>query len=304
MITIKNTIGAIFQLTVRKLVDNSVVKQTPKFPNLVLDAGLAQMAKGSWGGTIYVGTGNSEPNVQQTQLDTMIAQTSSTTSSNDTTNTTVKPYYTAITNTYRFGAGAAKGNLTEVGFGWRGGKCWNRSLIKDVHGRPTTLTILDDEFLDVTIEIRVYSQERVSGSFSFKDKLGAVISTHNYTGYCTVRQAQNSFNAWDVNNLSLYTNSEITETPTSGLAGKRLGSTGSESNALVSTGQTTCVIPCVFGLSQGNGSCDGLDLILNGVLSIGGTHGYKFKLDKPIVKTSEMEITYNVTLSWGRYTEE
>ncbi len=76
------------------------------------------------------------------------------------------PYYSTTSAGFRFSAGTASGNLTEVGVGWLPGsgmppapndyQLWSRALILDGLGSPTSVTILGDEVLDVFYSIRIY----------------------------------------------------------------------------------------------------------------------------------------------------
>jgi len=67
------------------------------------------------------------------------------------------PYFGWRRKTWRFAQGAAAGNLSEVGVGWAtSGSLFSRALILDSGGTPTTITVLADEFLDVTYELRQY----------------------------------------------------------------------------------------------------------------------------------------------------
>lgn len=122
--------------------------------NLILDGGLNRLGQGGAWDRCYVGSGNTAPAVGQTALsaqvafsDNVIVQTGGTDSPTNT--------HAWARRTYRFTAGQAEGNLSEVGVGWSGG-LFARTLIKDELGDPTTITVLDDEILDVIYEVRAY----------------------------------------------------------------------------------------------------------------------------------------------------
>lgn len=115
---------------------------------------------GCWIDRCCVGTGNSNSVVTQTSLDTFKASTTTTQGAIEAgIQVTTLPYYMWLRSTYRFGEGVAAGNISEIGLGWANANLWNRALVKDSNGNPTTITVLADEYLDVITEIRVYPQE-------------------------------------------------------------------------------------------------------------------------------------------------
>jgi hypothetical protein len=107
-----------------------------------------------------VGSGNSTPDAEQTDLDSTVAHNSTTVSSVSGTDT-VDHTYAKLTRTFRFNTGVAAGTLSEVGVGWgtSADQLFSRALILDGEGEPTTITILEDEVLDVIYELRVYHPE-------------------------------------------------------------------------------------------------------------------------------------------------
>ena len=133
--------------------------------NLILDVGLNALGTTSVVSACKVGTGVTPVAVSQTDLATPLAITSTLQSSSTGRNSTA-PYYTWGRRTFRFGQGVAAGNLTEVGVTYGGGSSlFSRALIVDSEGNPTTLTILSDEWLDVTYELRIY-QDLVDKTFN------------------------------------------------------------------------------------------------------------------------------------------
>lgn len=127
-----------------------------EFENLILDAGLNRAGIGPIGTRCHVGTGSTAPSVSQTSLVAKLADTSQVLSSTNSAQPTA-PYYFSAIRTFRFNEGAAAGNLTEIGIGWSADFLFCRALILDGDGDPTTLTVLSNEFLDVTYTLRMYS---------------------------------------------------------------------------------------------------------------------------------------------------
>lgn len=127
------------------------------FPNLILNGGLDRMGANSdyliW---CQVGSGSTAPVATQTALINRIAGTY-THQKNVIGAQASAPYYGWYRRTYRFAQGVAAGNLSEVGVGWGStGSLFSRALILDGGGSPTTITVLSDEVLDVTYELRRY----------------------------------------------------------------------------------------------------------------------------------------------------
>lgn len=124
--------------------------------NLVLDSGLNALGKGSICGGCKVGTGSTPVSATQIDLTSTLANTT-TIQTESSGRYTSAPYYLWGRRTYRFNQGAAAGNLTEVGvYGQSSSSLFSRALIVDTGGNPTTLTILSDEWLDITYELRIY----------------------------------------------------------------------------------------------------------------------------------------------------
>ncbi len=154
------------------------------FPNLITTAGLNYMGtnrsyafntstRGGWLTYCIVGSGNTTPAFTDSVLANKLAATSSMTAMTLTVEST-SPYYRKMVLKYRFAEGVAAGNLAEVGIGWSSTACFSRALILDGGGNPTTITILSDEYLDVTYEYRIYPKET--------DDTGTVIFTGNLGG--------------------------------------------------------------------------------------------------------------------------
>lgn len=150
-----------FKLTAHRGDPNRPTKVL-EFDNLITDAGLDMIGNAVEGiARAVVGTGTNAPSTLDTTLQTQLAATATTTGS-ERSDQPSSPYFGHSTVTFRFSQGAAAGNLTEVGVGRSTGSpvpVFSRALILDGMGSPTTLTILSDEFLDVTYTYRIYPNE-------------------------------------------------------------------------------------------------------------------------------------------------
>lgn len=135
-------------------------REVAYFPNLITDIGLDRI--GSFNGAAaycQVGTGTSTPTFGDTALANRIASSNSEISGGTTSQiVTGPPRYASNVSGRRFAAGVFSGQaLSEVGFGWAtSGSLYNRALIQDGGGSPTTITIQSDEILDVYLETRMY----------------------------------------------------------------------------------------------------------------------------------------------------
>ncbi|GEM_PF-5927999 len=181
-IEIKAQVGARFKFEARNAKTDELTKETDWFCNMVLDQGLDLMATTDWFYGVQVGTGTSEPSFTQTQLDARFAQ--STTKFGATTYgaSDSAPYYIYVRSTYRFAAGVFNNTiLGEVAIvcdskiSSENNKIINRARIKDAAGIATTLPMANDEYLDVTCEVRCYiDSSDVISSIPLLNKSGVV----------------------------------------------------------------------------------------------------------------------------------
>lgn len=125
--------------------------------NMILDSGLDVFGKDnvSLMRGCSVGVGFDPVLPTQTTLSNQVASTQ-TKQQQVSGRTTTPPYFAYSRVIFRFGQGVAQGNLTEVGSYASNGVLISRALIVDSAGNPATLTVLPDEYLDVTYELRFY----------------------------------------------------------------------------------------------------------------------------------------------------
>lgn len=304
---IHSQVAARFKLIAHKG-DGIPLRQTDWFDNIVLDTGLARMAVGTWIDRCCVGSGNTTPVVSQTALTSFIASTLTIQAESSTIQTTTAPYYRAYIMTWRFGMGAATGNISEVGLGWGNANLWNRALVKDISGNPTTITVLSDEYLDVVSEVREYPQQSLSGSFNLLDKTGAVISNHTYIGYPVMRNVIRRFGKLSLASSTannsyatfVHSNTITSNLTTTDVAGS-LDIIGSNNPTYSGNSlQQVFVIDIAranfahrsFFIQHGDG----------GLMAGQNASGYKLQISPTITKTASQEMTYTFEMSWGRYT--
>ncbi len=319
-----------FSLSVYKLKDNSLVRKI-EFDNLILNSGLNRLALDNSTAVIptaMIGTGTTTPAVTDTGLASFSAATSTYQTYSRPKNTTTVPHYFAHKLTYRFNAGQLNGNYSEVGVGWStsSGGLFSRALIVDGTGNPTTITVLSDEFLDVTYELRFIIPDTVTTSSVSITGLPSVTSCQiqpynavvtvstgnltgdkNYPGYAIGWQTT----AWTG---VTHFNAILTSYPSTGIVGYFLnrdtlfnyltdyGGNTSGWNSSSSTSKSTYITDTyyrdytvTFGLNNGNGSFRTMMLLFE-------MFCFQILFDAPIVKNNTQTLVINFRLSWGRYT--
>lgn len=272
------------------------------FPNLITDYGLNALGAQSWNNLNFccVGSGNDAPTNADTALASFVA--ASNTNNGSTTGVqNSEPYYGWRRRVIRFGEGVAAGNLSEVGMtaNLTTASLFSRALILDGLGDPTTITVLSNEFLDVTYELRLYPPltdvvEEISD--------GAT----NYT--VTTRAAEVTSNGWASGTLGTRVDAltgtsswvvarsgpigTITGTP-SGSGSNRSSITNDtyQNNSLERTGLV------YFGLGAGNFG--------TGIKSLWWRNtafgSFQTEFDPVIPKIDTQDLTIGVKVSWGRY---
>lgn len=137
--------------------------QVADFDNLITDNGMDKIFScpgGAFGiqhmfPRCYIGTGATVPAVTDTTLTSYLAASNTIEGATETFVDGTPAYWKNV-RTYRFNAGTATGNISEVGTGWANNNLFSHALILDGGGIPTTITVLADEYLDVTYEFRNY----------------------------------------------------------------------------------------------------------------------------------------------------
>ena len=122
-------------------------------PNLITNTGLDLIGTGNDIGACVVGTGSTAPANTDTALVAQVG-TTNTLISAVTSYNVGPPEYGQRSSIYRFAAGVAAGNITEVGVK-SSASLYARALILDGVGAPTTIVVGATEALDVTYIQRI-----------------------------------------------------------------------------------------------------------------------------------------------------
>lgn len=297
------------EFTIRKYnaETGKLVQEVGPFHNTITNIGLNKLGTGAPISHCYVGTGTTPATVVDTTMGNRIA-TTSTQQTYGSNNTTSPPYWKEFSITFRFGAGVAAGNITEVGVGWGSSSTatnylWSRELTVDSGGNPVTITVLSNEFLDVTYTIRYYP---VLTDFSGTFMLGT--TSYSYTGRASNINGQiiNAFNPM------------VGLTPQIGYAGAgcALGPltgviTGSTASVTMSGAVTqapyvdgSLKITCSTSFSLGAANVAGgiKAMTIQSAASSFASMNYQILLNNPIPKDNTRTMTLNMEHSWGRYT--
>lgn len=298
-----NKVQAFFKFSVYKAESNLLVKETGLIPNLVLDSGLNRWGTASMD-YCYVGTGTSTPNVNQTGLDSVAGKTSTRIVEN-AGSSQVAPYYLWYSQVFRFSPGQVTGNLTEAGIGFNpDNSLFNRVLITDSNGNPTALTVLADEYLDVTVELRVYQDltDRTS-NINLGDGVTRTVLARASRITATnisweLRYAVTLFTAAVGNyGVDLWNGpiGSLTQTPN----GNQITGSYSSGNAAFQNPYVNNSLKQTGYLVVGLNNANGVNLqSVNLCTSIGN---YQFQFDPPITKTSDQTLQLNLEVSWDRY---
>ena len=156
----KTGLAGTYTLQIRKVATDELVSTVGPFKNAITDIGLEQIGTGyaiSYG---YVGSGNTAATTSDTQMGNLLAYTTSSTTSPQN-RTLSSPYWVEQAITFRFPPQGVSLNITEVGVGWGTASIaslWSRTLTVDGGGSPITITLLADEYLDLTYTLRNYPE--------------------------------------------------------------------------------------------------------------------------------------------------
>lgn len=299
-----------------------VKKDTGWFDNLITNQGLdllgyapgALSYPNSGNGSIYfgaVGTGNAPPAFTDRQLGTELAHVRASSSGGFASATYVAgpPAYWSGLISASFSQGAVVGNITEVGMGCLPSsgttniQVFNRALILDGGGNPTTLPVLATDSLTISYELRLYL-DLTDHTYSL------VIGGTTYSG--TYRMSSvSSPSSFFANNVagfdgggplaalvtSYYTGTigPVTGTPTGTLA-LNVGNSGSFSyQPVYSNGTYTNTFSASIPANSGSA-------VSIGAIVFGTNQGrWQFSVSPTWNRAVYQSIISNFSVSWARY---
>lgn len=315
-IDVEAKIGAKFKFFKSKVNSENVeekIYESEWTHNLVTDWGLSQLSSSTSNllNNIVVGSSSTAPDVSQTTLSNKIAHTGAAapTQPNNEIQVATAPFYIAIRKTFRFAAGTATGIIAEVGLSPTGTNVFNRALVKDSNGNPSTITVLSDEILDILCEVRVYLADTISGSFPLKDKVGNTLRTVNYTGkpYLPSAASSYSFHLTKIglvkagNGVIVYSGSLNSGYVTAPSGTSAVSNTPDVTETPTYPTSTQFAYLLKFGASVANFTHKSLTTRISGLATNSSVLGYQVEFDEGIAKTGSETLQYSFSLSWGRY---
>lgn len=269
-------------------------------PNMVLDSGLNALGSQSNYIARYckVGTSSTPVVASQTALGSEIASTSTVQAQSAGCQATT-PYFSWGRITFRFGQGVAAGNLTEVGISDYNNVLFSRALILDSGGNPTTLTILADEYLDVTYELRFY-QETTDQNFTVT-LYGVDYSVLARPANITSINTANNFQSYFGRNILYYHTTQYTyyNGNIGTITGQPSGSSYANSTGYGSYVNSSLERDFILSLGLNDGN------LASGVKSVlikTNKADWQLEFTPAIPKDNFKTLVLNIYVSWGRYT--
>ncbi|WP_444919126.1 hypothetical protein [Microbulbifer sp. JMSA003] len=268
--------------------------------NLITDNGLNKLATSTLEFIRYcqVGSGTATPAEGDTQLAGFIASAIYTGSS-DGRSTTPGNRYEWKRYTYQFDEGAVVGNISELGISPdNSGNLFSRALVKDSNGNPTTISVLADEILVVTYELRLYKPEGdfvgSSNGYNYTARIAKCDSNYDWSLYT----AKISFftGSSGNNHLKVYASGigEIDSDPyQSGYSSDSATPANVFTNSYVN-GSFKLSGGAVFDLDEANFTIRSSRFCV-------GKMTFQVEIDPPITKNNTQKLTLWHTISWGRY---
>lgn len=330
----KMGVAAQYRLRTHKYKSGKLHYDTGWFHNIITDVGLVDWYTSQGYGAFdrfgsicannCVGTGSATPTTSDTQLAAYLASSGPKISGGtgfagfDTTGYVAAaspvPAYWWGQSSWQYGTGVAAGNLTEVGVfpgnpsatatpPYYNGHLFSRALILDSNGNPTTITVLSDEILTVTWQLRFYL-DLTDHAFTFNLNGTPITGVYRMWQASTSRASNGTSATRDSDyGLSAYTGDIV-----SALNGSPTGSIdtinqfiaaptiNNFTNDLANTG--TCYYDHTFTAPIGH---------LNGTIAsftfVDHMWTYQFgQLSQPIIKTNGQQLQMGFRTAWGRYT--
>lgn len=327
-------VEGLYRLRTHKYKSGKLHYDTGWFKNVITDVGLIDwyFSKGlgtfdTWGSMCAnncVGTGSATPTTSDVQLASYLAQSGPKTAGGgtgyagfDTTGYVAAaspvPAYWYGQSSWQYGTGVAAGNLTEVGVypgdpgqsatpPFYAGHLFSRALILDSNGNPTTITVLSDEILTVTWQLRFYL-DLTDHAFTFNLNGTPITGVYRMYQANTIPTKGELSSAWRENNVgrvNFYTGdivSALSGSPTGPISDTTANGFTNQNfvNDLANTG--TCYVD---RLRTANTSAVGT---IASFTFQNHMWTYQFgQLSQPIIKSTGQQLQMAFRTAVGRYT--
>lgn len=268
------------------------------FDNLILNTGLDRIGASANAITYArVGSGSTPPEVTDLNLQSPVASTTTVQGAVLSGNTSSAPYYGWSRKTFRFNTGVAAGVLSEIGIGWgtASGQLFSRALIKNSSGDQISITVLSDEALDVTYELRLYAP---TDDVPYTVTIGGI----EHTG--VVRASRASSSDWQPSAV-FGTSYTPQVTAHSGSIGTILQSpsgtfaSGSVVLAPYTAGNYYRDFTATFDLNVANFGAGGVRAFDSRTAETGS---FQFSVSPALLKDANKIMSITLRMSWSRYT--
>lgn len=283
-------------ISVGKSVDNPRYKT--EFKNLIVDTGLNNASTKDISLLVAkcsVGSSSDTPTTSDTALGQQVGSYTPVVTSTCNHSSGNPVWYTYSRYTYTFPVGSVTGDLREIGFFDYSDNMFSHALLKDGAGNPTTVTVLADEQLFVTYEVRKYPLSAdQTGSFILA--INGADTSFTYTARPALINTNETYRYWyGSHQLGVDTDIVAYESQTLGtVTGTPTGTAvaGSGTIDTYAAGSFKSTLNCVFDPSIAN--------FTNGIGSMMLSNGFQVSFNPPIPKTSDRRLFLPLSVVYSR----
>ena len=293
---IKQKCEGFISLAVGKTIDNPRYKT--EFKNIIVDQGLNNAASTAINTLVTrckVGSSSDIPTTSDTALGQQVGSYTPVVTSTYNHSSGNPVWYTYGRYTYTFPVEAVIGDLREIGFFDSSDNMFSRALLKDGAGNPTTVTVLADEQLFVTYEVRKYPAE-TDQTGTFVLSINGVDTSFTYTARPALINTATASHYWHGSHrLGVDTNVVAYESQTLGtVTGTPTGTAVAGSGTIDTyvTGSFKSTLNCVFDPSVAN--------FTNGIGSMMLCNGFQVSFNPVIPKTSDRRLVLPLSTIYSR----
>lgn len=305
----RTSFGGRYKLFVHHGITGQLLHETPWFDNLITNNGLDRLRYGG-NMTLFVGSGNTPPTYEDTEVESLLAETRVSNGSSQRQFDAL-PYYGGRRHSATFGVGAVVGTVREVAVGNSSTNLFSRALLVDEAGAPTELTLDELHQLTAVYELRQY--------LPADDWTGTIqINGDDYA--CVARPCRLEGSQWWITSLEqgIWTSSSTLDPRQYFYSDATLGEvTGGPSGARHSgpyglthlddhvPGSPQLTGYVYFGPSHDYTNVNVFELG-QGFSNVWGLHDanggrWQFSIDPPISFTRYERLRIDFELTWGRY---
>lgn len=296
MTNISQKLEAYISFSVGKSQDN--IRYKTSFKNLIVDNGLnnaATLTIDSLTTRCRLGSSTGNITTGDTDLGNRVGSFATATSPIYGHSSGNPAWYTYARYNYVFAAGSVVGDLAEIGFFDTSDSMFSHARLKDGVGEPTVVTVLSDEAIYVTYEVRKYPQE-TDQTGTFVLAVNGIDTTFNFTARPALINTGTSTNYWygshqlgSDTNIVAYeskTLGTVTGTPT----GTAVAGVGTLDTYIAGSFKST--LNCVFDPPVAN--------FATGIGSMMLSNGFQISFNPVLPKTSDRRLVLPLSILYAR----